>query len=94
MGEGLSLIDWIESRLAGPVPEMPHAVALQVLEFFEDIRSVKANGKDFVLYVKHQRDLGNDDEADLFESVEKLELADLDRVLGEIRARLKLDASA
>ncbi len=94
MGEGLSLIEWIDSKLAGPVPEMPDAVAVQVMEFFEDIRSVKASGKDFVLYVKHQRDMGNDDEADLFESVEQLALADLDRVLGELRARLKLDASA
>ncbi len=94
MDEGLSLIDWIDSKLAGPVPEMPDAVAVQVLEFFEDIRSVKASGKDFVLYVKHQRDMGNDDEAELFESVEKLKLTDLERVLGEIRARLKMDASA
>ncbi len=88
MGEGLSLIDWIDGKLAGPVPEMPESVAGQVLEFFEDIRSVKASGENFELYIKHQRDLGNDDEAALFESVEKLELTDLERVLGEIKSRL------
>lgn len=84
MNEEISLTSWIRGKLTGPVPAMPEETLGKVLSFFKEILAVKRTGKGFGVHIAHLRDLGEDDEAEMFEAFEEIDVQAIEKVIADL----------
>jgi len=94
MGEPISLTAWIQGGLTGPVPIMAPETAAQVLGFLDEVGQVKRAGKNFAVHAAHLRDLGEDEEAALYEAIYAIPLERVERVAAELRKGKGLEQGA